>query len=83
MRDKEIKDLREHLFAQMDRLSSPECDLDKELKKSKAFVEIGNVIVNSAKAEVDFMRVTKSKGTGFIPELLPAADDQKKLGNGE
>ncbi len=80
--DKQIKDLRSHLFSQMERLSNPELNLEKELKRSEAMVNIGNVIVNSAKAEVDFMRVTKSKGSGFIP-VIPESDGPKQLKDGE
>jgi hypothetical protein len=87
-KDKEIKDLRTHLFAQMDRLNDPACDLEKELKKAGAMVSIGNVIVSSAKAEVDFMKITKSRGTGFIAGGEDSEADGKKgtkkhLGNGK
>jgi hypothetical protein len=78
----EIGDLRSKLFAQMERLEDPNCDLEKELKKADAFVSIGNVMVNSAKVEVDFLRAIgggkdAQPGTGFIPS------GNKQLGNGE
>jgi hypothetical protein len=81
----QISDLRDHLFDQLDRLNDPGADLEKELKKAKAFVEIGGVLVNSAKVEVDAMKITRSEGSGFIPKgdlQLPAAT-QKKIGNGK
>jgi hypothetical protein len=65
-------DLRNHLFNQIERLNDPSLDLGKELEKAKALASIGNVIVNSVKIELDFMRVTgNKKGAG-----------KKKLGNG-
>lgn len=78
---KQIEDLRDNLFAQMERLNDPSLDFEKELKKAKAFVDIGSVIVESAKAETDFMRITKSKGSGFIPVSLPG-NDSKQIENG-
>jgi hypothetical protein len=39
-----------------------------EIDRAKAIADVDRVIVDSAKAEVDFMRVTgKKAGTGFIP----------------
>lgn len=70
-----ISDLRDHLFNQMERLNDPNCDLEKELKKSNAMVSIGNVIVNSAKVEVDAMKLRGDQQSDFIP-------DQKQIGDG-
>ena len=69
-----IEDLRNHLFAQLERLNDEESmknplKLEKELQKAKAISEIGQVIVNSAKVEADFLKsIDSSKGTGFLPE---------------
>jgi CO dehydrogenase/acetyl-CoA synthase delta subunit len=65
-------DLRNHLFAQIERLNDPSLDLDKELEKAKALASIGNVIVNSAKVELDYMRVSAAK----------KGSDKKVLTNG-
>lgn len=73
--NKQIKDLRAHLFKQLERLNDPDCDLDKEVKRANALVSVGTTIVSSAKVEVDFIRATHTKGTGFIPP-------DKQLGNG-
>ncbi len=65
----QIEDLRNVLFAQLEKLSNPTCDLEKEIKRTNAMVGVGNVLVSSAKAEIDFMKVTGTKkGSGFIPE---------------
>lgn len=57
-------DLRDHLFAQIERLNDPNADLGKELEKAKALASIGNVIVNSVKIEIDFARVSGGKPGG-------------------
>lgn len=73
---KTTKDLRDHLFSQIERLNDPTLDLGKELEKAKALASIGNVIVNSVKIEIDYHRVTGGGKTGNGDEL-------KALGNGE
>lgn len=56
-----INDLRDHLFAALERLDNDELtaeELQKELDKAEAVAQIGNVIINSAKIEVEFMKAT-------------------------
>jgi hypothetical protein len=50
-----ISDLRNHMFAALERLGNEEIteeDLKKEIERSKAISEVGKVIVESAKTEV-------------------------------
>lgn len=66
-----ISDLRDHMFAALERLSNEDLtpeQLEKEIQRSKAISEVGKVIVDTAKTEVDFMRLTKKKTNDFIPE---------------
>lgn len=65
MRNK-IEDLRNHLFETLEKLSDDESPMD--LERAKAIAEVAQVIVNSAKVEVDYIRQAGGKGTGFIPE---------------
>lgn len=66
-----IDDLRNHLFEQLERLR--ETDDPKEIERAKAVADIGRVLVDSAKAEVQFIQATGARsGTGFVP--LPADD---------
>jgi hypothetical protein len=60
-----IGDLRDHLFEVIEALKEG----DMEIDKAKAIAEVSQVIINSAKAENEFLRITKStaNGTGFIP----------------
>lgn len=63
-----IEDLRNHLFETLEKLTDPDAKVDMERVKSIA--EISQVIVNSAKLEVDYMRAIGKKQkieTGFIP----------------
>jgi len=62
-----IEDLRNHLFAALEQLQDEEKPL--EIDRAKAIADIAQVIVNSAKIEVDFIKATgRNQGTGFIPE---------------
>lgn len=57
-----IEDLRDHLFEIIEMLKEG----DMELDKAKAIADIAQVIVNSAKVEVDFIKVVHGNGSGFI-----------------
>lgn len=62
-----IEDLRNHLFATIESLMDEEKPM--EIDRAKTIAEVAQVIVNSAKIEVDFLKATdRSQGTGFIPE---------------
>lgn len=63
-----ISDLRNHLFEALERLKDPELDLEKEIQRAKAIREVGTVIIDSAKVEVEFINAVGGSGTGFIPE---------------
>ena len=84
-----IADLRSHLFETLRALRNRSDGM--EIERAKAISEVAQVIINSAKVEVEHLRVTGGKGTGFISdtrtELLPAptAHGSKSvtpLGNG-
>lgn len=60
-----INDLRTHLFATLEGLRDKENPLD--IERAKAVAEVGQTIINSAKVEVEHMRVAGSaSSTGFI-----------------
>lgn len=61
-----IEDLRNHLFATLEALQDQDNPMD--IDRAKVVAEVAQVIVNSAKVEVDFLRATDSlQGSGFIP----------------
>lgn len=65
-----IEDLRNHLFETIEMLKDGDTEKSgMTLEKAKTIAEVGQVIVNSAKVEVDFLRQMNgsAQGTGFIP----------------
>jgi hypothetical protein len=73
-----INQLRNAITDQLARLNSPNMTPEKlelEIKKSKAIAELGAVMVDTAKVEVDFIRVTNAKESEFFDrdgtQLLP------------
>jgi len=60
-----IEDLRNELFETITMIKNGELDLDK----AKAITDVAQVLVNSAKVEVDFLKTVGGIGTGsgFIP----------------
>jgi hypothetical protein len=75
-----IEDLRNHLFAQLERLSDEEIDrakLDKEVTRAASLIQVASVIIDSARAETEFLKATSedaNDSTGFFP----IAKDQRK-----
>lgn len=67
----DITALRKQLFESMERLSAKIID-PKEVERARAIAETAQTLINSAKVEVDFLRVTGGKGGGgFIPLQAP------------
>ena len=58
-----IQDLRHHLFETIEMLK----DGDMEIDKARAISEVAQVIINSAKVEVQFLKeMGSNRHTGFI-----------------
>jgi hypothetical protein len=71
-----MEDLRNHLFVTLEALLDKEKPLD--IEHAAAVAKTAQVIVNSAKVEVDYLKIAGGKGTGFIPEQqLQLPTDQK------
>ncbi len=66
-----ITDLREHLFAQLERLGDESLDADgikREVDRGKAIQGVAGTIIDSARVEVDYLRTTgQDRGTDFLP----------------
>lgn len=71
-----IQDLRSKLFKVMDDLQAGTIDVPK----AKALNETAQVLVNTAKVEISFMRLNGSLGSGFIP-VTKGKNPQLKEGN--
>lgn len=75
-----ISDLRDHLFAALERIDNDELnteELNKEIDKAKAVADIGSVIINSAKLEIEFMKATGMIDTSS--ELFKSINDPKQI----
>lgn len=60
-----IDDLRNHLFATLEALRDKDEPMD--LERAKTISTVAQTIINSAKVECDFIELTGTKGSGFIP----------------
>lgn len=70
MAKNKITDLRDHLFETIELLKDEE-NKSMTVDKAKAIADISQVIINTAKLEIDFIRATDQmeglvKTTGFI-----------------
>jgi hypothetical protein len=83
-----IEDLRNHLFATLEDLRDDSKPLEQSIARAKAVAEVAGKVIETAKVEVDFLKVTGgSIGTGFIPDERPevgpgAARPQLTVGRG-
>lgn len=61
-----IEDLRNHLFVTIESLLDEDKPMD--IARAKAVSDTAQVLINSAKVEVDFLKVIGGyQGSGFIP----------------
>jgi len=60
-----IEHLRDHLFVTIESLLDPDKPMD--IERARAIAETAQVMINSAKVEVEYLKVTgHDRGTGFI-----------------
>lgn len=64
MSTKTIVDLRDRLFDVMDALADKKAPM--EIERAKAICETAQVIVNSAKAESEYIRIAGGRPSGFL-----------------
>lgn len=57
-----MSDLRDHLFETLEQLKDPEAPMD--LARAKAISEVAQTIIDSAKVEVQFMKVIDGSTSG-------------------
>ncbi len=62
-----ISDLRDHLFETIERLKDEEKPMD--IERAEAIAGVADVIIKSAKVEVDYLKAVGGKGTNFIPDV--------------
>ncbi len=77
----DVKALREHLFATLEDLRDKTKPMD--IARAKAIANVAAAIVNSAKVENEYMKLTGEKGSGFIPiEHKPGTPSAPRLVKG-
>jgi hypothetical protein len=67
MSSKNISDLRELLFAAIEGVKGGTLDIER----AKVIGDLSQVMVNTAKVEVEYAKATGSKGSGFLEEPEP------------
>lgn len=75
-----ISDLRDHLFAALERIDNDDLTADQiqqEVSKAKAIASIGSVLINSAKVEMEYIKATGKLDTAS--ELFKSINDPKQL----
>lgn len=80
MAHNKINDLRDHLFASLERLDNDELtpeQLQGEIKKAEAVAVVAGAIIQSAKVEIDFLKAMGKAGTET--ELFKDIDNQKRI----
>lgn len=79
----DIRDLRSHLFNTLTALQDKENPMD--IERAKAVCQVGGVLIDVAKAEIDFARVNGSVDTQFFhkPGLSGPIQEPEKLVNKE
>lgn len=83
-----IDSLRDIMFDCLQQLKAKDNPMD--IDRAIAMTKVAGVIVDSAKVEVDHMRIAGGTGSGFIPvrsvdrnkPLLPGETYSEKTGNG-
>lgn len=70
-----LQDLRDHLFLTLEGLTDPDPDKPFEIERAKAVATVAGKIIDSAKVEVDYLRVVSElpaniKPGGFIAAAL-------------
>lgn len=75
---KSINDLREALFDTLQKVKDGSIDLDK----ARTVNEIGKTLIESAKVEVDYLRVTGGGESAFIDAAIGADNLPEGLPNG-
>jgi hypothetical protein len=71
-----MQDLRNMLFETMERLLDDD-DQSMDLEKAETISKVAQVVVNSAKVEVDFIKTTGAGGSSFLQESVATAETKQ------
>lgn len=72
--------VRDALFSQLARLQDTNLPLEKEISRAQAIVEVTNQLIQTARVEIEFVKVT-----GMMAEnaTIAPGEQQKKIGHGK
>lgn len=84
MAQNKIEDLRNHLFAQLERLSDDEAmknplAREREIQRANSIKSITDGIVSTVKVEIDFLKAVSDVGKGDIKTTFIPLGEQKKI----
>lgn len=71
---KDISDLRNHLFTALEGLADK--DKPMEIERARAIADVAQTIINSAKVEVDRMKISGGIDTGFLAGHLKRLENK-------
>lgn len=80
MAKNKMEDLRDHLFEALERIKDEDLkpeELEKEIKKAKVICEVSEKIIDTAKVEIDFIKVIGADGTDS--QLFKSIHETKQL----
>jgi len=73
MAKNKLEDLRDHLFAQMERLNDEELtgeQMEREAKRAKSMVSLSSAIVDTAKIEVQYLELNQETAAESRSQLF-------------
>lgn len=89
MTKNKLADLNDHLFAQLERLSDEDLkgeDLEEEVKRASAIVQVSDQIVDNAKIQLDAVKTIALHGDRFkamLPQLGHREDPPRQVVDGQ
>lgn len=76
-----IDQVRQHVLDQMQALRSANSeDVERELKRAKGVGDLAQVMVNTAKVEVDYIAATKQSSAPFLEASIDVGSDSSTSG---
>lgn len=69
-----MQDLRDHLFTVLEDLTAPDEKRTMPLERAKAVVDVAQALINSAKAETEFLRVAGELKVSPRGRFFPAIE---------
>jgi len=74
-----LSDLNHHLFAQLDRLSSPDLDAEtiaSEAERARAIVSVADQVSTNARLQLEAAKLFAAHGQQVLPMLPMVADSR-------